>query len=592
MVRREIKLELSEQNVKNFRKVIIGSTLALAMSVQVISQAAVIPDEQFVITNPLSDDRYTGINLADTNFSVDSISMLEAFTADGTSPDSAILTKVQCQKIGDPGCEDEKYFQYNALLGLCDSTLVTNCVSEVFATNSAGKRITGTFVENFPGTTKYTYPGDAIIGLPAGASSFIVDFPDVPHAGGSKYLVVAYLQGSRGFSQKKFQIENFNSAIFAVSKVPGFFSMPKPEMNIRPDHKLRGRQLTAGGFSNDQSGQRRSACVKTAPTECAIAWPMPLDVNFGYTLKMTEKIKGWFHGRLFDAQAEITASADGQQLLTVQGKPSLVPGIFAWFKKNAYPEPLKNYYATQPETYVNSSGLGWPSNSGVSNGADGLPYSIMKESFGYSENSFREVSAWIDSVKDKATYAPSVWSIRSMESQQFENCMKGSDSLSGIVSTNSTMYIGNPPTFNQTDQTLDYKVMSPHYLPDGSEFKGSYDLLIKSEVARCIYGFSNAPISASVSIISSDGTSQVATTVVNEKDGWLTLSAKGFTFSAPTLRVKLSQKADPAPAKVEPTPTATPKVAAKKITISCVKGKAVRKVTAVKPVCPAGFRKK
>jgi hypothetical protein len=154
------------------------------------------------------------------------------------------------------------------------------------------------------------------------------------------------------------------------------------------------------------------------------------------------------------------------------------------------------------------------------------------------------------------------------------------------------MYIGNPPTFNQADQTLDYKVMSPHYLPDGSEFKGSYDLLIKSDVARCIYGFSNAPISASVSIVSSDGTAQVATTVVNEKDGWLTLSAKGFTFSAPTLRVKLSQKADPAPAKVEPTPTATPKAAAKKITISCVKGKVVKKVTAVKPSCPAGYRKK
>ena len=578
--------------MKKFRSVVVAISLVIATGISGIATGAGVPDEQFVITNPPTDDRYTGINLADTNFAVDSISMLEAFTADGTSQDSTILTKVQCQKIGDVGCESEKYFQYNALLGPCDSTLITNCVSEVFATNAAGKRVVGKFVENFPGITKYTFPGDAAIGLPTGASSFIVDFPEMPHQGGSNYLVVAYLQGSRGFGQNKFAIENFNSAIFAVSKVPASFSMPKPEMNIRSDHKLGGRQLTAGGFANDQSGQRRSACVKTAPTECAVAWPMPLDVSFGYTLKMTEKIKGWFHGRLFDAQAEITATTDGQQLLTVQGKPSLIPGIFAWFKKDDYPTPLKNYYATQPQTYVNSSGLGWPSNSGVSNGSDGLPYSIMKEGFGYSEGSFREVSAWIDSVKDKATYAPSVWSIRSMESQQFEQCMKGSDSLSGIVTTNSTMYIGNPPTFNKEEQTLDYKVMSPHYLPDGSEFKGSYDLLIKSEVARCIYGFSNAPISASVSIVSSDGTSQVATVVVNEKGGWLTLSAKGFTFSAPTLRVKLSQKVEMAPVKAEPTPTATPKPQAKKTTITCLKGKVVKKVTAVKPVCPTGYRKK
>lgn len=578
--------------MKNIRTAIVAAILALTMGLQVVGHAATIPDEQFTMANPPTDDRYTGINLADINFSVDSLSMLEAFTADGTTRESRILTKMQCQKIGDVGCEPDKYFQYNALLGLCDSTLTTNCVSEVFATNSAGKRVVGKFVESFPGTTKYTYPGDATVGLPTGASSFIVDFPEMPHAGGTTYLVVAYLQGARGFGQAKFEIENFNSAIFAVSKAAGSFSMPKPEMNIRPDHKLGGRQLTAGGFSSDQSVQRRSACVKTAPSECAVAWPMPLDVSFGYSLKMTEKIKGWFHGRLFNAQAEITSSADGQQLLTVQGKPSLIPGIFAWFKKDAYPTPLKNFYATQPQTYVDASGLGWPSNSGVNNGADGLPYSIMKEGFGYNEGGFREVSAWIDAVGDKATYAQSVWSVRSMESQQYGNCMKGSDSLSGIVTTNSTMYIGSPPVFNAVEQTLDYKVMSPHYLPDGTEFKGSYDLLIKSDVARCVYGFSSAPISASVSIISSDGTSQVATTVVGERNGWLTLSANGFTFSAPTVRVKLSQKAEPAPAKADPAPVAAPKAAAKKTTISCVKGKTVRKVTAVKPSCPAGFKKR
>jgi hypothetical protein len=49
---------------------------------------------------------------------------------------------------------------------------------------------------------------------------------------------------------------------------------------------------------------------------------------------------------------------------------------------------------------------------------------------------------------------------------------------------------------------------------------------------------------------------------------------------------------------VEPTPTPTPsasataKPVAKKITITCVKGKAVKKVTAVKPKCPTGYKVK
>ena len=103
------------------------------------------------------------------------------------------------------------------------------------------------------------------------------------------------------------------------------------------------------------------------------------------------------------------------------------------------------------------------------------------------------------------------------------------------------MYIASPPTYNSVDQTLDYKVIAPHYLPDGKEFKGMYNLVIKSDVARCIYGFSAAPVKATISIVSSDGTAQVATTVVGERDGWLYLSANNFTFSSPIVKVKLSQ---------------------------------------------------
>jgi hypothetical protein len=49
------------------------------------------------------------------------------------------------------------------------------------------------------------------------------------------------------------------------------------------------------------------------------------------------------------------------------------------------------------------------------------------------------------------------------------------------------------------------------------------------------------------------------------------------------------------PIAVRPTPTPTPVVtatAAKKITITCVKGKLIKKVTAIKPTCPAGYKKK
>jgi hypothetical protein len=153
------------------------------------------------------------------------------------------------------------------------------------------------------------------------------------------------------------------------------------------------------------------------------------------------------------------------------------------------------------------------------------------------------------------------------------------------------MYVASPPTFNKADQSLDYKVIAPHYLPDGKEFKGMYNLVIKSDVARCIYGFSAAPVKATISIVSSDGTAQVATSVVGERDGWLYLSANNFTFSSPIVKVKLSQ--DAAVAAPEKTVDKTvAKTITKKTTITCVKGKVSKKVTAIKPSCPSGYKKK
>jgi len=78
---------------------------------------------------------------------------------------------------------------------------------------------------------------------------------------------------------------------------------------------------------------------------------------------------------------------------------------------------------------------------------------------------------------------------------------------------------------------------------------------------------------------------------VNEKNGWLRLAAYGFTFSTPTVKIKLSQEPEVVVTPT-PTPTASNKPVVKKVTITCIKGKTSKKVTAVKPKCPTGFKKK
>ena len=222
---------------------------------------------------------------------------------------------------------------------------------------------------------------------------------------------------------------------------------------------------------------------------------------------------------------------------------------------------------------------------------------MLRELTNFTQQEMDEFLLWLPTLNDTAPYAPTQWSVQSMQNNYNDpkNCFKDASQLSGLVATNSAMYISGPPTFNSADQSLDYKVASPHYLPDHSVFKGTYNLVIRSDVARCIYGFSSAPIKAAVSIQSSDGGSQVASTTLTESNGWLSLSANGFTFSNPTIHVKLSQD-EPVVAPVNPVPSdvvvAKPSTLAKKITISCLKGKTTKKVTALKPTCPSGYKRK
>ena len=149
-------------------------------------------------------------------------------------------------------------------------------------------------------------------------------------------------------------------------------------------------------------------------------------------------------------------------------------------------------------------------------------------------------------------------------------------------------YDGNPPKF--VDGFLNYRVSGFHFGPDGKTPNlGTYDLVLRSDAARCLYGFSNAPVSATVSIAGADGAQNVATTVVTEKDGWLKMKAAGFTFSEKQIKVKITQERVATPKSAAST---APAAAAKKSTITCGKGKLIKKVTSASPKCPTGYKKK
>jgi hypothetical protein len=329
---------------------------------------------------------------------------------------------------------------------------------------------------------------------------------------------------------------------------------------------------------------------------------MPVNAQFGFKLKLSNPVKGWLHGRVDGISSDISLDSSGNQTISIQGNPVIVPSAYGWAKKSEVSKSITDFYekVRQP---VGGAGFGCtndPTGGAATNGCDSKFWVSVLRFLRPDQESMDEFLAWMPTLQDKAVKAPTIWRWETMGPDGTRDaCYQNTSNLSGFVSTNATQYLSGPPVFNKSEESLDYKVAAPHYLPNGKEFLGTYNLIINAQVARCLYGFTDAPIQANVSVTSADGQSRVATTSLSEKGGWLRLSANGFTFSSPVVKVKLSQ----AKAVVAPTPTptssATPApsaaakpAAAKKTSITCVKGKTSKKVTAVNPKCPTGYKKR
>jgi hypothetical protein len=278
-----------------------------------------------------------------------------------------------------------------------------------------------------------------------------------------------------------------------------------------------------------------------------IQYDFPVNTELKATLHLSNQVVGWFKARMQDVGVEISTFSPRNNRVVISGKAVTVP-IFAVKR-------LATALTPQEKDFIQYLGVV----KGVNNGDPGDP------------RIFEYIDYWRGQLNDVAAYTNTNWIFESTRWTSENKCLKATDRVLGIVSTNSMGYDGNPPKF--VDGSLNYRVSGFHFGPDGKTPNlGTYDLVLRSDAARCLYGFSSAPVSATVSISGADGTQNVATTVVSEKNGWLKMKAAGFTFSEKNIKVKLTQGS--------------------KSTITCVKGKTTKNVSAVSPKCPAGYKKK
>jgi hypothetical protein len=491
-----------------------------------------------------------------------------------------------CTSIQDSSCKSDS-LQFRANIPFCKTLSELNCIEEVGAIKENGERAIAVFKQYYPLRAQNEYLGDPDYQLPSGTASTLLTIPGISHKGGEDYLVTVQLSGTTSKVSRKSTVDGFSARIVPVKVVPNTIGT---QSTCLPDLCDTGWAFHKPLESWAEVGGGSPVCESTSirTNDCAEKQIFPENVRYYLKTRLNVSPAGWLHGRIAEPEVVIDFK-DGVTKISVEALPVRVPVVYKSYIWPDVPDEIKAGYDLMTGLFK----LGNPNYvSRIANSqkeTDPAKRNLISAPKSSGKTGIEELKLWLPVVGDRATALGSIWSVRTLNQDETEGsnvCFESKVELTGLVTTNATQYSAGPPTLDRSEGTLNYVVAAPHYDPGGKDFKGSYDLVMRSDVARCVYGFSKAPINATISITSSDGTPQIATTIVGEKNGWVYLRAKNFEFSAPIIKATLSQEPE-----VVPTPTANP-TKAKKTSITCVKGKTTKKVTAVKPKCPKGYKKK
>jgi len=476
-----------------------------------------------------------------------------------------------CDSLEATDCKrpEIKVLTFASVFTKCLNDTDTDCIDSFSIKNEDGSVISAKFQRNW--VPAPVFKGDKSKFLPTGygPSSWTLTNDEGKL---ETYALSVGVNGNLDLSRNpnKSNFESFFAAVQPIKEIQGTeYEGPVVNVTKRGDGESRGWNTKF----------IEKGCQIAEKGLCGYRMPFDLEKTIVLKVRLSQPVQGWLHGRMKDADIVMKTAADNSQVVEISAKPLSVPSIYGWAKWGELPQKLKDLYP------VGAGGT--TRDFGDFTTTDLSSRTLLTMSMVSGDAAINEMNLWLPLLNDKAAAMRTFWVAQTIRGElpfDSQNCVRGKG-FTGVIGTNAAVYSDGPPKFDQAEQSLNYTVGASHLDTKGDLFKGYYQLNLRSDVARCLYGFGSAPIQAKIEVSSSDGTPSVATTVITEQDSWLKMTAAGFTFSTPEIKVKLSQEA-------EATPAASSKPLIKKTTISCVKGKASKKVTALKPKCPTGFKKK
>ena len=392
-----------------------------------------------------------------------------------------------------------------------------------------------------------TWAASPRLGMPAASTPSLWSAPGFENLGGTNTYMVRVWMNVGVYERERvprLQLNKIQADIIPYSEVQDSSFEPPTWITYTSGSRMKS-QLSLQNrpapvdFKNfgNKNGQ---LCAWFEIDKCGVATRFSDGTSAQLKIRIPRDFGGWFIGRLENPELSINPVSKRTNLLTVSANPVEVP--ITSVEWPLFDPDFQKYtdYMIKAKKICLECLDGWRKQG------SGGDYNQWSPSMGVGL--FKGLEGLMG---DRSIGSKQIWSFSSLSlsssddsgaelSVGYDNpCFADKSRVQGILTTNSMVYQPGLPTFSKGQ--LSYQVAGLHYNHDGSLFTGEYTLQMRADDARCLYGYTEAPIQTKVSVTDSGGNQKIATTSVSERGGWLTIRARNFTFSSPKIVVSIKQ---------------------------------------------------
>ena len=395
-----------------------------------------------------------------------------------------------------------------------------------------------------------TWAASPRLGMPAASTPSLWNAPGFENVSGSDTYMVKVWMNVGVYERERVprvQLNKIQADIVPFSEIQDSTFEPPVWISYLDGSKKRSQisMNSPQGVDFYNSGNEQGKlCAWLESGKCGVATRFSDGTTAQLKIRIPKQFGGWFLGRLGNPEMSIQSVSSRVNRLTVAAEPVEVPiTTIKWPLFDPEFQKYTNFWKKQHDPNGKLLEVFRKNDDARIGGGDGNSWS--------PSSGIEMFKGYEGLMGDRSIGSKQIWSFSSLSlsssddsgaelSVGYDNpCFADKTRVQGILTTNSMVYQAGLPKFSKGQ--LSYQVAGLHYNHDGSLFAGDYTLQMRADDARCLYGYTEAPIQTKVSVTDSGGTQKIATTSVSERDGWLTIRARNFTFSSPKIVVSIKQ---------------------------------------------------